>query len=120
MDKPGNKGVKRIIRAGFYSLKGLNSAFRGEAAFRQELLLFAVMIPLAVVVGETALERFLLIASGIVVLLVELLNSAIEAVVDRFGGERHPLSAQAKDMGSAAVLLSLLLAGGCWGTILFF
>lgn len=89
-------------------------AWKGEAAFRQEALLTALLLPAALWLGETALQRALLIAALLLVLIVELLNSAIEALADRFGPERHPLLGNAKDMGSAAVMLALLLAGVVW------
>jgi len=112
-------GIRRIILATGYSAKGLQAAIRSEAAFRQELLLAAVLIPLACWLDVGALQRLLLIAVLLLVLIVELFNSAIEAVVDRIGPERHELSGRAKDFGSAAVLLSLLLAAATWGTVLW-
>jgi len=119
MTKPGATGLTRIRNATRYSWQGLRSAFRHESAFRQELLLAGVLIPAAFRVGSTAVELALLIGSVLLVLVVELLNSAIEAVVDRIGSEFHDLSGRAKDLGSAAVMLSLLLAGVVWGLILF-
>ncbi len=114
------RGVTRLINAFGYSLAGLRAAFRGEAAFRQELLVLAVMAPLGAWLGQTPVERLLLIGSLVTVLIVELLNSAIEAVVDRLGAEHHELSGRAKDMGSAAVLLSLLLVALTWLLILLY
>jgi diacylglycerol kinase (ATP) len=111
-----NTGFKRIFLAGGYSLAGLSAAYRQEAAFRQELLLAAVLIPLACWLRVAPLERMLMIATLLLVLVVELLNSAIEAVVDRVGSEHHELSGRAKDMGSAAVLISLILTAYVWGT----
>ncbi len=111
-----NTGLKRIFLAGGYSLAGLSAAYRQEAAFRQELLLAVVLIPLACWLRVAPLERMLMIATLLLVLVVELLNSAIEAVVDRIGSEHHELSGRAKDMGSAAVLISLLLTAYVWGT----
>lgn len=111
-----NTGLKRIFLAGGYSLAGLSAAYRQEVAFRQELLLAAVLIPLACWLRVAPLERMLMIATLLLVLVVELLNSAIEAVVDRIGYEHHELSGRAKDMGSAAVLISLLLTVYVWGT----
>ncbi|PKN13038.1 MAG: diacylglycerol kinase [Deltaproteobacteria bacterium HGW-Deltaproteobacteria-4] len=111
-----NTGLKRIFLAGGYSLAGLSAAYRQEAAFRQELLLAVVLIPLACWLRVAPLERMLMIATLLLVLVVELLNSAIEAVVDRIGSEHHELSGRAKDMGSAAVLISLLLTVYVWGT----
>lgn len=117
MGKPGNTGLRRIVNATFFSLAGLRAAWRGEAAFRQESLLCAVLIPAAFWLGTTAVERSLLIGTCLLVLVVELLNSGIEAVVDRVGAEHHELSGQAKDLGSAAVLLSLVLVLVVWGLI---
>lgn len=114
MGKPGKTGLARIIDAAGYSAQGLKAAWQHEAAFRQELVLALVLTPLAFVVGATLLERLVLLALTWQVLVVELLNSAIEAVVDRIGAEHHPLAGRAKDMGSAAVLVSLLVAGGAW------
>lgn len=111
-------GIERIIKATGYSMQGLLSAFKFEAAFRQELGLFIVMAPLGLYLGQTAVERVLLIAPLFLVLIVELLNSAIEAVVDRFGGEHHELSGRAKDIGSAAVFVSLALVFSSWLLIL--
>lgn len=109
-----NTGLKRILLAGGYSVNGIRAAFRHEAAFRQELVLAAVFIPVAFWLDITAVERVILIAVTILVMITELMNSAVEAVVDRIGSEHHPLSGQAKDMGSAAVLLSLLLWAYVW------
>ncbi len=115
--KPNRKGLSRIVWAAYYSWRGLRSAFQNETAFRQESLLVIVSIPLALWLGRNPLEYAVLIGSGLLVMMAELLNSAIEAVVDRIGSERHPLSGQAKDMGSAAVLLSFLIMALCWGAI---
>ena len=117
MGKPGNTGLRRIINATFFSMAGFRAAWRDEAAFRQELLLSIVLIPTAFWVGRTAVERSLLIGSCLIVLIVELLNTGIENVVDRFGEERHRLSGQAKDMGSAAVFTSLMLTLVIWSLI---
>lgn len=108
----------RILRAGSYSAQGLWAALRKESAFRQEVILFALLAPLGWWAGQDAIERILLIGSLVQVLIVELLNSALEAAVDRIGKERHKLSGRAKDMGSAAVLLALLLAVGTWTLLL--
>ena len=108
----------RIVRATRYSLAGLRSAIRDEAAFRQELILALVLIPVAVWLGDNGIERALMIASLLVVLIVELLNSAIEAVVDRIGTEPHDLSGRAKDLGSAAVFISLIMVPVVWGLVL--
>ncbi|MCE2457213.1 MAG: diacylglycerol kinase [Dehalococcoidia bacterium] len=110
--------LSRIVRATRYSLAGLRSAIRGEAAFRQELILALILVPVAVWLGDNGIERALMIASLLIVLIVELLNSAIEAVVDRVGTEFHDLSARAKDLGSAAVFISLLTVPVVWGLVL--
>jgi diacylglycerol kinase (ATP) len=117
MGKPGNTGLRRIVNATFFSMAGFRAAWRDEAAFRQELLLCVVLIPAAFWLGRTAVERSLLIGSCLVVLIVELLNTGIENVVDRFGEERHRLSGQAKDLGSAAVFTSLVLTVVIWSLI---
>lgn len=118
MHKPNGQGFGRIIRAGKSSFAGFKAAIIGEAAFRQELLLVMGLLPLALWLGETGLEKALMIASLTLVLIIELLNSAIEATVDRIGLEQHRLSGQAKDMGSAAVFLALVNVGVVWGCIL--
>jgi diacylglycerol kinase (ATP) len=117
MGKPGNTGFRRVVNATFFSFAGLRAAWRDEAAFRQELMLCVVLVPTAFWLGQTAVERALLIGSCLLVLIVELLNSGIEAVVDRVGAEHHRLSGQAKDLGSAAVFLSLLLVLVTWGLV---
>ena len=117
MAKTGNTGFSRIIRASGFSWKGFVATFKNEAAFRQELLLVVVLLPIAVWLGQTALERAVLITSLFIVLIVELINSAIEAAIDRHGDEIHELSGRAKDMGSAAVFVSLLLVALVWGLI---
>jgi diacylglycerol kinase (ATP) len=114
MGKRGNTGLRRIVNATFYSMAGLRSAWRDEAAFRQESLLCVVLVPAAFWLGQTAVQRSLLIGTCLLVLIVELLNSGIEAVVDRVGPEHHELSGQAKDLGSAAVLVSLTLTLVVW------
>jgi diacylglycerol kinase (ATP) len=117
-DEP-SKGMRRLINATRYSIQGIRAAWRHEAAFRQEAIVALVCIPLAFWVGATLVERALLIFSILMILIVELLNSAIEATVDRIGEERHPLSGRAKNMGSAAVLFSLVAAGIVWAMILW-
>ena len=112
-------GLRRLVLAGGYSLQGLRAAWRQEAAFRQEVVISLLLLPLALVLDFSLLERLLLIAVMVAVLVVELLNSAIEAAIDRIGPEFHDLSGRAKDLGSAAVLLSLLLASGVWGGLLW-
>jgi diacylglycerol kinase (ATP) len=114
----GRTGLRRILDAGGYSLMGLQAAYRGEAAFRQLLLLNVVLLPLACLVDVTRSERLLLMLVPLLSLIVELLNSAIEATVDRISLSLHPLSKQAKDMGSAAQFIALLLIGLTWGLIL--
>lgn len=116
-DNP-NKGLKRLSNAMRFSWQGVRSAYKHEEAFRQEVLLLAVAIPLALWLGDSGLEKGLMISSVLLVLIVEILNSAIEAVVDRFGGGMHELSGRAKDMGSAAVTLALLNAAIIWLFIL--
>ncbi|MCK5092746.1 MAG: diacylglycerol kinase [Gammaproteobacteria bacterium] len=113
-----NQGFMRIVYAAGYSWQGLRAAWKNEAAFRQELMLFIILAPVGYWLGETGVERAILIGSLMLVLIVEILNSAIEAVVDRFGEEQHELSGRAKDMGSAAVFLSLLAVLVMWPLIL--
>ena len=115
----GKTGLRRVLNAAGYSLEGLAAAARYEDAFRQELILFAVLAPLALWLGKSGLERALLIGCLLLVLIVELLNSAIEAAVDRISFENHRLAKRAKDIGSAAVMLSLVNAALIWGLILF-
>ena len=117
MAKPGNTGIGRILRATKFSAQGISQAWKNEAAFRQELVLVVVLLPVAVWLGQTALERAVLIGCLFIVLIVELINSAIEAAIDRHGDELHELSGRAKDMGSAAVMVSLLLVAVVWGLI---
>jgi diacylglycerol kinase (ATP) len=117
MAKPGYTGLKRVIKATGFSLQGLISTWRYESAFRQELSLCLLLLPAALWLGQTGLERALLIGSLLLVLIVELLNSAIESVVDRHGPEHNELAGRAKDQGSAAVLISLLLVTVTWGLI---
>ncbi len=116
--KPAPRGLAHILDATRYSFNGLRSAVRHEEAFRLELIAFVIMLPLAVWLGQGAVDRALLIGSLLLVLLVELVNSAIETVVDRIGTERHHLSGRAKDIGSAAVLLALVNAAVIWGLLL--
>ena len=112
------KGFKRIINACFFSIAGFKAIWKHEEAFRQEVLLFLLATPLAIWLTENNIERVLLIGSVGAVLIVELLNSAIETAIDRIGLEHHELSGRAKDMGSAAVTLSLALAAMTWALIL--
>ena len=115
----GRTGLDRIVRAAAYSADGLGAALRGESAFRQEAVLAAVMVPASFWVGRGWVEVVLLAGSVVLVLIVELLNSAMEAAVDRISLELHDLSKKAKDFGSAAVLLSLVLCGSIWAAALW-
>ena len=116
--KPGKTGITRIIQAGRYSWQGIKAAWQGEAAFRQEAGLVLLLTPVALLLPIPGLEKLLLIVSLLLVVIVELLNSAIEAVVDRIGPEQHALSGQAKDMGPAAVLFACIIVVITWGFIL--
>ncbi|MFB1094988.1 diacylglycerol kinase [Vibrio diabolicus] len=116
--KPGNTGLKRIVKATGYSIQGLKAAFKHEAAIRQELALLSIAVILAWLVDVGMVERILMIGVVVLVLIVELVNSAIEAVVDRIGIEQHELSGRAKDIGSAAVMVALAFAGFTWLYIL--
>lgn len=119
MSKAGATGLLRIWNACFYSLRGLTAAWRFESAFRQECVLAAFLLPVAVWLATSPVQFALLTGSLLIVMLTELLNSAVEAVVDRVGSEQHQLSGQAKDMGSAAVLLALLLTALIWGAVIW-
>ena len=114
MADQGLSGFKRIYHATGYSFAGLKAAFINEAAFRQELVLVIVLTPVAFWLGEGAIEKALLISSLLLVLIVELINSAIESAIDRIGSDTHELSGRAKDIGSAAVFLCLLNAALIW------
>ncbi|MGD8121678.1 diacylglycerol kinase [Vibrio sp. TRT 2004] len=113
-------GLKRLKNATRYSCQGLKAAFKNEPAFREEILLAALMIPVAILLAENQWQRILLIATVVLVLIAELFNSAIEAVVDRIGTEQHEMAGLAKDLGSASVLVTMLLTGYVWLDILFF
>jgi len=117
--KPKEKGISRIVKAFDYSMAGLHAAFSGEAAFRQIVALVAVLLPVALWLDVTRAERALLIAVLLIALIIELLNSAIEAAIDRISLERHPLSKRAKDMGSAAQLLALTMIALTWVVVLW-
>jgi diacylglycerol kinase (ATP) len=119
MQKSTTNGLKRLWRATGYSIAGLKAAWRNEAAFRQECFAAAVLLPAAFFLGSDALERALLIFSLLMILVVELINSALESAIDRIGPERHELSGRAKNLGSAAVMLSLVGAVVVWGFIAF-
>jgi diacylglycerol kinase (ATP) len=115
----GRPGLVRVRNALFYSLAGLAAAFRHEAAFRLEVLLAAILIPLALFLPVSGLGKALLIASVLLTLIVELVNAAVEAVVDRISLENHPLAKRAKDIGSAAVFISLINVAAVWLLVLF-
>lgn len=119
MPKPGKTGLPRILDAFGYSMKGFAAAWRFEAAFRQEVMLAAVLVPAAFWLAQSAVELVLLLSSVVWVLMAELTNSAVEAVVDRTGNEHHRLSGRAKDIGSALVLLSLVLLAMVWAIIAY-
>jgi len=110
----GQRGLQRLINAFFYSLSGLQLAFRHESAFRQEIALAAVLIPLACLIPVSPVERAMLILPVMLVMIVELLNSSVEAAIDRIGLDTHRLSKRAKDLGSAAVLVALVALGLVW------
>ncbi len=114
----GKTGLKRVWNALFYSMAGFRAAFRHEDAFRQEVILAALLIPAALLLTDAAVARALMIGSVLLVLLVELLNSAIEATVDRISLENHQLAKRAKDIGSAAVFVSLVNVVVIWALIL--
>lgn len=116
--KPGYTGLTRLVQAGRYSVQGLLACWRAEAAFRQEVVLALVAVPLGLYLGTSGVERSLLTVSVLLVPIVELLNTGVENVVDRLDENAHPLSGRAKDVGSAAVLLSLFLAGWVWVLVL--
>lgn len=117
--KPGATGWTRLIHATGYSKAGLQAAWQNEAAFRQEVVLTLILLPIGLWLGEGGVERALLIGSLLLVLAIELLNSGVEAVVDRIGPEHHLLAGRAKDLGSAAVLMGLLNVVLIWGLILW-
>ena len=114
----GKTGIKRLANAFTYSVAGTLAAFKHEDAFRQEVILSAVLIPLAIYLGQTPIEQALLIASILLIIIIELLNSSVEATVDRISVKRHKLSKRAKDIGSAAVFFSLVNAAVIWFLIL--
>jgi len=120
MNKQNGSGFIRIIKAGKCSMAGLTAALKHEKAFQQELCLVVILSPLALWLGEDGPEKAILTGSLFMILIAEIVNSAIEAVVDRFGGEIHPLSGRAKDLGSAAVFLAMVNAALVWLLIIFF
>lgn len=109
-------GWRRVVLAAGHSARGLRDAWRFESAFRQEIVMFLLVLPLGAWLGRNWVERVLLIGTAILVLIVELLNSAVESTVDRISMEHHDLSRRAKDLGSAAVMVSLLLCGAVWAS----
>ena len=117
MAKPGHTGLRRVVKATEYSIKGLSSAWRHEQAFRQEGTIGLILLPCAFLLGSTLTQTALLIGVCLVVLIAELLNSALEAAVDRMGEEFHDLAGRAKDMGSAAVSISILMVWVTWGLV---
>lgn len=119
MGKPGNTGIRRILRATVYSMQGFGHAFRNEAAFRQEIALTVVLTPSAFWLGRSPLEIAMLIGVCLIMLIVELLNTAVEAAIDRHGDEQHELSGAAKDLGSAAVFVSLVLVAVVWLAVVY-
>jgi len=121
MESPfkGKTGLRRLVNAFGYSMAGIKAAYQNEDAFRQEVIMAIVLIPLALYLGKTGLECAVMIASVLLVIIVELINSSIEATVDRISLENHLLAKRAKDIGSAAVLLSLFTLILDWGLILF-
>ena len=114
----GKTGLQRVLNAAGYSWAGLTAAFRHEDAFRQEVFLALLLIPLALYLGQTGITRALMIAAVLLVLIVELLNSALEAAVDRISLEHHQLIKRAKDMGSAAVMIALVNVAVVWALVL--
>ena len=118
MKNENNKGIQRLVNATRFTFKGIRSAWSNEEAFRQEALVLILVIPAGLFIGETFVQKGLFICVWILVLIIELLNSAIESVVDRIGYEKHPLSGQAKDMGSAAVFIGICLSVIIWGAII--
>jgi diacylglycerol kinase (ATP) len=115
----GKRGAQRVLNALRYSLDGLQAAWVGEDAFRQELVLALIMVPAAILLPVGLVERLLLIGTVFLVLIVELLNTAVEAAIDRHSFEINPLAKRAKDLGSAAVMMALLLTAGVWIAILW-
>ncbi|MFN2186078.1 MAG: diacylglycerol kinase [Anaerolineae bacterium] len=118
MQSENNVGLRRLFNAMRWTVRGFRSTFKHEAAFRQEVYLCLLLVPLGLWLGENGIERALLVGPLFIVLIVELLNSAIESVVDRISTEQHKLSGRAKDQGSAAVFVSLSLVAFCWIMVL--
>ena len=117
MAQPGNTGFRRVVNATLYSFAGLRSAWQTEAAFRQECVAVVILMPVAAWLGQSAVQRALLVSSCVLVLIVELLNTAVEFVVDRVGTDHNELSGRAKDLGSAAVFTSIALGVFVWALI---
>lgn len=117
MPKPNHRGMQRVAKATAYSARGLRAAWQHETAFRHECIATLVLLPAAFVLGENLAQTALLVGVCLVVLITELLNSALEATIDRFSEDHHPLAGRAKDMSSAAVALSLVLVGVVWGLV---
>jgi len=117
--KPNGTGLTRLLRAGICSWKGFTYIWKNEAAFRQEVLLCTFCIPLGFILGDTGIERALLLGSVLGILLVEMINSSIECVVDRIGTEHHELSGNAKDLGSSAVFMAVFIAAVVWALVLW-
>ena len=114
-----NKGFKRLVNAFFYSVAGFKAAWKNEEAFRQEIMAGIIIVPAGLFLGETGTQRALLVLSFLIIPLVELLNTAVEATVDRVGMEKHELAGRAKDLGSASVFLSIFIAAIVWMLVLF-
>jgi diacylglycerol kinase (ATP) len=119
MEKGKESTIGHIGKAFIWSIAGIQKAWKNELAFRVEAIFIIIMAPLGIWLGRSAAERALLVASCLLILVVELLNSALEAVVDRIGTEHHELSGRAKDMGSAAAFISMLTAGIVWAIIIY-
>lgn len=119
INKPDHSGLYHVYQAMLYSFKGLAAAIRYEEAFRLELMAMVVMLPLGLWLGNSGIERALLVGALLLVLIVELINSAIEAIVDRVSLEHHVLSGRAKDIGSAAVFMTLVNVSVIWGLVLY-
>ena len=119
MADSGNTGLTRIVKAAGFSWQGIKSAYQNEAAFRQEVGLAIILVPLAIWLSESGLQLGLMLSSVVLVMMVEIINSAIEAAIDRHGNEQHLLSGRAKDMGSAAVLFAFIYLLLIWGGILW-
>jgi diacylglycerol kinase (ATP) len=111
---PNNKGLRRLVNAFKFSLAGFKACFRTEEAFRQEIYLTALMVPAAFWIGDTNVEQIVLLGSVVIVLIAEMLNTAIERAIDRISYDKHELSKEAKDMGSAVVFMALVFCGFTW------